>query len=71
MLRSTVMRTGVGLALLVAAGLLVFAGLVLCLWALYLVIAAQLGSSGAAFLIGALALLVAGLLAWIAKTLTR
>jgi hypothetical protein len=71
MLRTTVMRTGGGLALLVAAGLLLFAGVALCLWALYLVVAAHLGASGAAVLIGALALILAGLLAWIATTIAR
>ncbi|WKE65313.1 hypothetical protein PVT67_16860 [Gallaecimonas kandeliae] len=65
------MRTGVGLGLLLLAALLVFAGLALCLWGLYLLALVPMGASGAAVLIGALAMLLAGLLLWLARALTR
>jgi hypothetical protein len=71
MLRRTVMRTGAGLAILAVAGLLVFVGLGLCFWVAYQGMAAQLGSTNAALLIGVLMLLLAGLMAWIAIRLTR
>lgn len=70
-LRSTVMRTGVGLACLAVAALLTFAGLGLCLWAAYQGLAAQVGPASAALVIGVLTLLLAGLMAWTAIRLTR
>ena len=71
MLRRTIMRTGVGLAALVVAALLVFAGLGFCLWATYQGLVAQVGPINAALIVGGLMLLLAGLMAWIAIRLTR
>ena len=65
------MRTGVGLACLAVAALLVLAGLGFCLWAAYQGLAAEMGPTSAALLIGVLMLLLAGLMAWTAIRLTR
>ena len=70
-LRSAVIRTGVGLACLVAAALLAIIGLGFCLWAAYQGLAAQMGPASAALIIGVLMLLLAGLMAWTAIRLSR
>lgn len=70
-LRRTVMRTGVGLAIVVVAALLVFVGLSLCLWAAYQGLLAQIGAVKAALLIGIVMLALAGVMAWIAIRLAR
>ena len=70
-LRRTTIRTGMGLAILAAAGLLVLMGLGFCLWAAYQGLAGQLGPVNAAYLIGLVMLLLAGLMAWIAIRLSR
>ena len=71
MLRRTAMRTGMGLVILAAASLLALMGLGFCLWAAYQGLAGQLGPVNAAFLIGILMLLLAGLMAWTAIRLAR
>ncbi len=71
MLRSTVMRTGIGLACLAVAALLAFAGIGLCLWAAYQGLVVQIGPISAALMIGVLMLLLAVSMAWIAIRLTR
>ena len=71
MLRRTVMRTGMGLAILGVASLLVFVGLTLCLWVAYQALTAQLGPTNAALLTGVITLSLAGLMIWTAKRLTR
>lgn len=55
-------------ALAVLAGAV---GLGLCLWALFQFLADAVGTPGAALLSGVAALLVAGVLAWLARDLTR
>jgi hypothetical protein len=70
-LRRNAMRTGVGLAILAAASFLALMGLGVCLWAAYQGLAGQLGPVNAAFLIGILMLLLAGLMAWTAIRLAR
>ena len=70
-MRKSVLRTGVGLACLGGAVLLLLFGLGMCLWAVYLWLAVPLGSTGAAALIGLLAMLLAGGMAWIAIHLNR
>jgi hypothetical protein len=71
LLRRTVMRAGVGLAMVAVAALLVFGGLAFCLWAVYQGLVAQLGPVNAALVVGVLMLLLAGLMAWIAIRLSR
>lgn len=71
MLRRTVMRTGVGLAAVAVAAVLLAAGLAFCLWAAYLGLVAQVGTVNAALIIGVLMILLAGLMAWIAIRLNR
>lgn len=71
MLRRTVMRTGAGLAILIVAALVLFAGLGMCLWAAYQGLSAQVGPVSAALVIGVLMLLLAGLMIWTAIRLTR
>ena len=65
------MRTGVGLAALAVAALLLAVGMGFCLWAAYLGLLAQVGSVNAALIIGVLMILLAGLMAWIAIRLSR
>lgn len=71
MLRRTVMRTGMGLAIIGVAALLMFVGLTMCLWGAYQALAAQLGPTNAAVLTGVIMLSLAGLMLWTAKRLTR
>ena len=71
LLRRTVMRTGVGLAMVVVAAMLVFVGLGFCLWAAYQGLVVQLGPVNAALIVGILMLCLAGLMAWIAIRLSR
>jgi hypothetical protein len=70
-LRKSVMRTGMGFACLGVATLLLSIGLGLCLWGAYLGLAVSLGSASAAALIGVVALIFAGGMAWIAIRLSR
>jgi hypothetical protein len=70
-LRRTVMRTGAGLAVLMAAALVLFVGVAFCLWAAYQALAVQLGPVNAALVIGVLMLLLAGLMIWTAIRLAR
>ena len=69
--RRATARTGAGLALTVLAALAAALGLALLLWALFRGLAVYWGATGAAVVTGVAALLVAGLLAWIAKRLVR
>jgi hypothetical protein len=71
LLRRTVMRTGAGLAVLMAAALVLFVGVAFCLWAAYQALAVQLGPVNAALVIGVLMLLLAGLMIWTAIRLAR
>jgi len=70
-LRRAVFRTGWGLALMLVMGLLIAAGLGLCLWAGYTYVAIRIGDIRAALLAGAAALLLAGGCAWLAIRLSR
>jgi hypothetical protein len=70
-LRKSVLRTGVGLACLGVASLLLLLGLGLCLWGVYLWLAVLLEPAAAAALIGVVSLLLAGGLAWMAIRLGR
>jgi hypothetical protein len=65
------MRTGAGLAVLMAAALVLFVGVAFCLWAAYQALAVQLGPVNAALVIGVLMLLLAGLMIWTAIRLAR
>ena len=65
------LRTGVGLACLGVASLLLLLGLGLCLWGGYLWLAVLLEPAAAAALIGVVSLLLAGGLAWMAIRLGR
>jgi hypothetical protein len=70
-LRQGALRTGLGLACLAAASLLLVAGAGLCLWALFQWLVVAVGMPGAALLAGACALLIAGILVWTATRLSR
>lgn len=70
-LRVHVMRTGVGLACLAGAALLAFLGIGFMLWAAYQGLVLQLGAVNAALMIGVVMLILAGVMAWIARRLTR
>ena len=65
------MRAGAGLAALLVAALLGFAGLGFCLWAAYQGLVVQLGPLDAALAVGVLMLLLAGIMTWIAIRLGR
>jgi len=70
-LRINLMRAALGVALVLAAVLLVCVGLCLCLWAVYLSMSVYWGATGAAFFVAALILAAAGLLAWTATRLNH
>ena len=65
------LRTGAGFAFLGISALFALSGLGLCLWAVYLWLAASLGQTGAAALTGLISLILAGVLAWITIRLSR
>jgi len=71
LLRRSVMRAGAGLAAILVAALLAFAGLGFCLWAAYQGLVARVGPVDAAVAIGLIMLLLAGVMAWIAIRLNR
>jgi hypothetical protein len=66
-----VARLGGSLVLFAAAGVFVVAGFGLCLWGVYLYLAAQVGGAGAALLTGAATLITAGILLWIGQRISR
>ena len=70
-MRRNVMRAGTGLAVMLVAALLAFAGLGFCLWAAYQGLVMQLGPLNAALAVGVLMLFLAGLMTWIAIRLSR
>jgi hypothetical protein len=70
-LKRAVFRTGWGLAFMLVMGLLVAAGLGMCLWAGYQYLVTQVGTIEAALLAGGSALLVAGVFAWLAIRFSR
>lgn len=55
---------------LIAAGM-ALGGVALVSWSLYIALQRQLDSSGAAFIVGGIALAIAGGLAWTARNLSR
>jgi hypothetical protein len=66
-----VLLTGVRFAFLGIATLIALGGLGLCMWATYQWLAASVGPTGAAALIGVISLIVAGVMAWITIRLSR
>ncbi|HEX9872278.1 MAG TPA: hypothetical protein VGC99_27515 [Candidatus Tectomicrobia bacterium] len=70
-LRSGAFRLGLSLALLGTAGTLVLAGVALIMWALYLYLAIILSPPPATLITGMVTLLVAGVLVWSARRLSR
>ena len=70
-LRRGVLRLSAGLALAGMAALAGVAGLGLLLWALFRTLAVTWGVAVAAAVLGAIALVIAGLLAWTAARLAR
>jgi hypothetical protein len=70
-LRSGSLRLGLSLALLGTAGTLMFVGVGLILWALYLYLASVLSPPAATLITGMVSLLVSGALVWSAKQLSR
>jgi len=70
-LRSGTFRLGLSLALLGAAGTLAVAGVSLIMWALYRYLAIILSPPTATLVTGMVTLLVAGVLVWSARRLSR
>jgi hypothetical protein len=70
-LRRGALRTGMGLACLGVAAVLLVAGICFCLWALFQWLVVVVGMPGAALLVGITFLLIAGGLAWTATRLSR
>ncbi len=70
-LRRGALRTGLGLASLAAAALLFVAGIGFCLWALFQWLVVVVGMPGAALLVGACLLIIAGGLIWMATRLSH
>lgn len=70
-IRQKVTRLGIGCALFAAALVFLVVALGFMLWGIYAALAAGTGPIAAAFITGAIVLLVAALLALIAKALTR
>lgn len=69
--RQGALRTGVGLACVWAAALLLLAGIGFCLWALFQWLATVVGTIIGAVLIGGVLFLLSGLLLWTAMHLNR
>jgi hypothetical protein len=70
-LRRAAARLGLGLGMIaLAVGLAVFGG-ILCLWAGYELLAASIGQTLAALVIGVVAIAIAGVLLWAARKLTN
>ena len=65
------LRTGIGIACLGVASLMLLLGLGLCLWGAYLWLAVSLQPAGATVLIGVASLILAGGLVWMAIRLGR
>lgn len=70
-LRRSLIRTGAGLGLLVISAVFGLTGLGLCLWSAYLYLDTQLAAPLAALATGALTLLLAAGVLWIALRLGR
>lgn len=70
-LRRAVLRLGHGFALMVVITLLMAAGSGLLLWALYQYLTAAIGPPATALLTGIVALVAAGILAWIVHRIAR
>jgi len=70
-LRSGTFRLGLSLALLGTAGTLAVAGVSLIMWALYLYLVIILSPPTATLITGMVTLLVAGVLVWSARRLSR
>jgi multisubunit Na+/H+ antiporter MnhG subunit len=70
-LRRAVVRTGMGLGLLLVAVGLILTGLGFLMAATYMALAVWLGAPWAAFAVGVAALLLAVLLVWLAQRMTR
>jgi len=70
-LRSGAFRLGLSLALLGTAGTLALASVALIMWALYLYLAIILSPPTATLITGMVTLLVAGVLVWSARRLSR
>jgi hypothetical protein len=60
-----------GFACLAVAAILLLAGICLCLWALFQWLIVVVGMPGAALLVGASFLIIAGGLIWLATRLSR
>lgn len=70
-LRQSILKTGLGIVFLTAAALLLVLGLGFSLWGLYTWLAASQGAAAAAAIIGFVALVLSGGLAWTAIRLGR
>lgn len=70
-LRQGALRTGMGIACVIAATILLVAGVGLCLWALYQWLAVAVGMPEAALLVGAALMVISGGLVWTAIRLSR
>ena len=70
-LRRAIVRTALGVACLGAATVLVLGGVGYCLWAAYQGLALTVGAINAALIIGLLMLMLAGIMVWTARRLTR
>ncbi len=65
------MRLGWGLGLIILSVMLVAMGLGLCLWAIHHYLSAALDVGAASVATGLIALLTAGVLAWLAQRLSQ
>jgi hypothetical protein len=70
-LRSATLRTGMGLACLFVAAILLLVGIGFSLWACYQWLSCSMGPIGAKALIGLFTMAIAGGLAWTAIRINR
>lgn len=70
-LRHATLRTGIGLACLLMAAVVLVVGVVLCSWACYQWLSGVIGPIGAKALIGLFMMAIAGGLAWSAIRISR
>lgn len=70
-LRYATLRTGIGLACLLMAAVIVLGGFALCLWACYQWFSSSMGPVAAKAVIGLFMVAVAGGLAWTAIRINR
>ncbi|MDT8321985.1 MAG: hypothetical protein RQ826_15815 [Xanthomonadales bacterium] len=70
-LRHSALRLGLGLGLLILVVMLVTAALGLCLWAVYQYLAPAMEPASATLATAFIALLMAGIVGWVAQRLGR